>query len=517
MCVILGLMKLWLSEVDGYAKHTFGGNYMKSIGCMRVGRWAVLLLIMFALQGCTWFGGGQAADLMEPRDSQQAETEVRPRVAARSDVADGHTQPRVSGEAGSESAYGLAEMGYMRPNAPITYKDLAQKLGVEARGMAQLNFATEDDEIAAGELVIVPFGGDEVWRGLSDEELLKVHSTAAAAAPASWSGKLQQKIQNYYSENQLASELQYALQKGKSAVESGSKIAPDEVGIRYARLASRAIVDATVEEVRELPWVKTVTVEYKLPMGGSGSLNADALVALHELDDEGHFVFSQVGGRYKQDRFIGNLGFGYRHLSFDESWLWGVNGFLDYDFMGSHSRGGIGAEIKTDLLDVYSNYYLPLSPWKKAYKHEYLEERAAEGFDFGVTGRLPFLRSVDWKTRYYKWYGKNVDVYGDNKYLSSPDGIEFGAKWTPWKAVSLGLTHSRAIGTTLQETRVEGQFSFYIEELDKLFDNPNDKTGVDVRERVNELVSRQHDIVYERRVSAEGQALGIVIVKFERE
>ena len=52
--------------------------------------------------------------------------------------------------------------------------------------------------------------------------------------------------------------------------------------------------------------------------------------SLHTQETNGH------------DRFIGNLGFGYRMLSDDKSNLFGVNVFFDNDFEAEHQRGSIG-------------------------------------------------------------------------------------------------------------------------------------------------------------------------------
>ncbi|GAB7024743.1 inverse autotransporter beta domain-containing protein [Salidesulfovibrio brasiliensis] len=482
------------------------------IGCKWF--WAALLVLLNIGPGCTWMKG---ADFVMSGAPDPVQKESTTHSAEELEVNSVCSEYGAGGEKDKRAETMVAALGYMRPKSPTSYHEVAKKLGLDAEKIAYLNFADDQDDIVAGEQIIVPLASDDLWQNVSESELLKVHSAVNEDYAADWSGKIKQNIKKHFTEDQLASELQYALREVKTAVDTGQVSQPEELGMRYARLAGRAFIDASVDEARELPRVKTITVEYKLPLGGEGSVNADALVALHELDEDGNFVFSQLGGRYKKDRFIGNLGVGYRKLSFDETLVWGVNAFYDYDFMGGHSRGGVGAEIKTELLDVYSNYYFPLSPWKKAYDHKYLEERAAEGFDFGLTGRLPFLKSVDWKTRYYKWYGKNVDVYGDDKYLSSPDGIEFGALWTPWDSIKLGVTHSRAIGSNLQETSLEASFSLTFEDIGSLFENPKDKAGVSLHKRMNELVSRQNDIVYERRVSAEGQALGIVIVKFGRE
>ncbi len=421
--------------------------------------------------------------------------------------------PVASNEAagdGSDETY--IELGWMRPSQQISYDSLGDKLGIDGREIASLNWDDVDNEVPPGRLVLIPLSNSHILENVSDEDLLKVRATVHDSMEDSYL---------YRSDNSddMAGDpdTQYVLKSVSEIAKNSSEVSAKQLGENFARLVGRHVADAAVGYARQTPWINTLEVEYKLPIGSDvATVSADALIALHELDEDGRFVFTQVGGRYKKDRFMGNLGIGYRQLSQDESWMWGGNAFLDYDFMGEHARAGLGAEIKTSLLDFYSNYYLPVTPWKKAYGNHYLEERAARGFDAGLVGRLPFLQSVDWNAKYFKWYGNRVDVYGDNKYLSDPDGVEIGATWTPWKAFKLGVAHSRVIGSSLQETRVEGTFSASFEELGSLFDSTKASEGPAIKERIGQLVKRQNEIVFERRVSAEGEAAGIVITKFQR-
>ncbi len=391
----------------------------------------------------------------------------------------------------------------------------------ETLEVAQLSNSEENLEVlqvAADDTQqeMIPFDNEPYVQENTESALPSEQPIIKKSSSQDWSGKVFQNIKTLLSQDNLTAEARHLTEQFGNALSEEQSVDTEELQMRYARLAGRAVADATVEEVRELPWVKTIEVKYELPVGGSGSIHTDALLTFDEIDKDGNLFFSQVGGRYKQDRFIGNFGLGFRSLSADETWLWGTNIFWDYDFMGYHLRGGVGAEIKTSILDTYFNYYLPLTEWKDAYQHPYLEERAAEGFDFGLTGRFSFLPSVTWNTKYFKWYGDTVDVYGDDKYVSNPDGVEFGLKWNPWKAINFALIHSRALGTNLQETKIVAQFSVALEEIDTIFETPNYVAGFSVRDKMDDLVYRQNEIVFERRVSAEGKALGIVITRFER-
>ena len=479
--------------VIGAIKSLAGGTARFRLLCV-----VVSAVFAFSLFGCAHY------DLFESYKEKAVKRHEAEKDAPEVEVRAGRDDGRDGGRDDGGAVH--ADLGWMRTSHPVSYQELGGRMGLDPSKIADLNWDTVDSTVPSGRLVLIPLSNSEILENVSDDDLLGIRATV-----------LEDSYRYAEESAPTRDEGAEVVAKTIREIAGGDSISPATLGENFARLIGRTAADAAVEYARKTPWINTFEVEYKLPIGSDvATVSADALIALHELDEEGRFVFTQVGGRYKKDRFMGNLGIGYRQLSQDESWMWGGNAFLDYDFMGEHARGGLGAEIKTSLLDFYTNYYFPVTPWKKAYGNHYLEERAARGFDAGLVGRLPFLQSVDWNAKYFKWYGNRVDVFGDNKYLSDPDGVEFGATWTPWKAFKLGVAHSRVIGSSLQETRVEGTFSASFEELGSLFDNTKASEGPAIKERIGQLVKRQNEIVFERRVSAEGEAAGIVITKFQR-
>lgn len=84
-----------------------------------------------------------------------------------------------------------------------------------------------------------------------------------------------------------------------------------------------------------------------------------------------HIVFSQFSAQRKEDRTIGNVGFGVRQNV--GAWLLGSNVFYDYDFTRGHRRLGLGGEAWTDFLRFSGNYYHPLSDWKDSEDFEFYE------------------------------------------------------------------------------------------------------------------------------------------------
>ena len=58
-----------------------------------------------------------------------------------------------------------------------------------------------------------------------------------------------------------------------------------------------------------------------------------------------------------ENRIIGNLGFGYRHLLDVNNLMLGANTFYDRDLTDGQSRLGLGVEIKGAIIDLTANSY----------------------------------------------------------------------------------------------------------------------------------------------------------------
>ena len=75
------------------------------------------------------------------------------------------------------------------------------------------------------------------------------------------------------------------------------------------------------------------------------------------------------------DRYIGNLGFGARKLTNDNTIMLGINNFYDYDIEEQHLRTSLGAEVRSAVLEFRINRYEGLAD-------EYNEERVLDGWDY---------------------------------------------------------------------------------------------------------------------------------------
>ena len=86
------------------------------------------------------------------------------------------------------------------------------------------------------------------------------------------------------------------------------------------------------------------------------------------------------------DRFYGNLGFGYRTLSPGGNFIFGVNTFFDQDINEGHQRVGAGLEAKGSILDLSVNRYQKATIMKVVNGSE---EQVLSGWDYNITSQLP--------------------------------------------------------------------------------------------------------------------------------
>ena len=149
---------------------------------------------------------------------------------------------------------------------------------------------------------------------------------------------------------------------------------------------------------------------------------------------------------HDSDRETFNIGLGQRYLSNDESILFGLNAFYDYEFDYEHQRFSIGAEIKSSILDLNYNQYFAESSSKKGKNGK--DEEAIDGYDVEIGAHLPYIPSMK---AYLKAF--DFEVPGGNDF----QGLEFS---TLFKVPNSG-------------------FSFEIGHTD--YDNHNDQSFINLR------------------------------------
>ena len=118
---------------------------------------------------------------------------------------------------------------------------------------------------------------------------------------------------------------------------------------------------------------------------------------------------NDVGG---DERYIGNLGFGYRFLTDDESIMIGANTFYDRDFGNNHARGSIGLEAKGSVLEFNLNQYYSLSNMKTI---SGTDEQSLGGIDYKLSTQIPYMpwAKIGWTGYQHEADKATVDTEGD--------------------------------------------------------------------------------------------------------
>jgi len=174
--------------------------------------------------------------------------------------------------------------------------------------------------------------------------------------------------------------------------------------------ALRAAIDTGLDGLNGLQgsFLRRLNINYRTPIGDrDGLLGVAALVSL--LDAERHTVFGQTELLWDGGQTGVNTGVGYRMRPV-EGLLLGVNAFYDYLSDPSVSRYSVGVEAKSSFLDAYGNWYQGLGEDGDYY--------SPDGWDVGLTGRLPWLPWLEVGGSYYKWDRNGVeDLEGSKIYV----------------------------------------------------------------------------------------------------
>jgi len=100
------------------------------------------------------------------------------------------------------------------------------------------------------------------------------------------------------------------------------------------------------------------------------------------------------------NRYIGNLGLGYRFLNSDKSMMFGINSFYDRDIQEKHSRVSLGFEAKASILDFTLNKYQKTTNMKVVNGDE---EQALSGLEYNLSSQVPYMPWTVFNYQGYKW------------------------------------------------------------------------------------------------------------------
>lgn len=186
-------------------------------------------------------------------------------------------------------------------------------------------------------------------------------------------------------------------------------------------------------------------VRSNLSIGQDGSLDGSSIDYFVPLyDSQKSVYFSQLSAQRKEERTIGNIGFGVRH-NFNK-WLLGGNIFYDYDFTRGHRRLGLGTEAWTDYLKLSGNYYHPLSDWKDSKDFDFYLERPARGWDVRAEAWLPSYPQLGGKVVFEQYYGDEVALFGTDNLEKDPYAVTLGVNYQPVPLLTVGADYKAGTG-----------------------------------------------------------------------
>ncbi|BCT93548.1 hypothetical protein LYSHEL_25720 [Lysobacter helvus] len=155
----------------------------------------------------------------------------------------------------------------------------------------------------------------------------------------------------------------------------------------------------------------------------------------------------QVGAHNELDRPTGNVGLVYRYVTPDKKALFGANVFYDHDFQAGANRVGVGVEAATQSTRWFANTYAPLSDsWYDVKDNDDIQERAASGYDLGITYSPSKLPGLDLTLKGTWWQGERVDVFGTGNTLENPNVWSAKIAWSPVPLIGVSVEHDKAIG-----------------------------------------------------------------------
>jgi adhesin/invasin len=122
--------------------------------------------------------------------------------------------------------------------------------------------------------------------------------------------------------------------------------------------------------------------------------------------------FTHDGG----DRNTLNLGFGKRIFSDDESVMFGLNSFYDYEIDYDHQRASIGGEIKSSILELSTNHYFAIS--NEVTGKNNIKEEVADGYDLEFGAHVPYIPTAKMYAKIFEY-----DISGGSDY----EGVEYSS------------------------------------------------------------------------------------------
>ena len=224
------------------------------------------------------------------------------------------------------------------------------------------------------------------------------------------------------------------------------------------------------------------------------------ILAVRDIDKtESTNFFTQISFVNKDisgvNRYVGNVGLGYRFLTDDESMMIGFNSFYDLDITKGHKRASVGFEARASTLDFNFNQYYALTGMREVlgrHQSNATEEQSLGGLDYRLASQLPYM---PWAEISWKGYQIESDKASDN---IKGDIYSLGLALTP----SLQLDLSKDQGSTGAEDVQGGNLSFIYpprESKPTLLDGFSDEVWFEesMQNKLSQKVERNNNLTVE--------------------
>jgi hypothetical protein len=160
--------------------------------------------------------------------------------------------------------------------------------------------------------------------------------------------------------------------------------------------------------------ITETSVELRDNNEGNGNYQFSILGVRDILSEENSNLFTQFSLHTQEinsdQRFIGNLGLGYRVLNDDQSMMYGGNIFWDQDISEGHQRIGFGLEGKASMLDFSFNQYAKATNQKVI---SGTKEQVLSGNEYNVSSQIPYMPWSTFNFQGYRW--ENEKAANDQK------------------------------------------------------------------------------------------------------
>ncbi|SMN16406.1 Adhesin-like protein [uncultured Candidatus Thioglobus sp.] len=189
-----------------------------------------------------------------------------------------------------------------------------------------------------------------------------------------------------------------------------------------------------------------------------------------------------------------NLGVGYRHLTPNKDWMYGVNLFYDRSNNDKHARTGLGLEALSPDTTLRANYYNSISGVKTISDIAGIKttQEALDGYDVSVEIPIPNAPWVSINAKHFDYDNKDNDDIKGNTY-SIRTNLDSNTEF------EIGSTDDN-----YSDRQSFAKFSFKFGADNDIATAQNGKTVRNLNNHRLEKVRRNHSIVVSQKKTGSG-------------